>query len=133
VQVKRGGQGRGRTADLPIFRTTVMRSYSFATVLDLRRKIHPVAGERRRTNANETEMETTREPQPATYTPADRCRRNLPSALRVTPAAPECRAPITLGMSPNRKHPVTRRVHLAAVMHAADVFRHGDQQEYYVR
>ena len=33
MHVKYGSQGRGRTADLPIFRTMVMRSYLFATVL----------------------------------------------------------------------------------------------------
>jgi hypothetical protein len=32
-----------------------MRLYSIATVLDLRRKIHPATGEPQRTNANETE------------------------------------------------------------------------------
>src|SRR4051794_22268580 len=60
AQVRGGGQGRGRTADLPIFRTTVIRSYSIATVHDVRRKIHPVIDERRRTKPNETEKETTR-------------------------------------------------------------------------
>lgn len=39
-----------------------MRSYSIVTVLDLCRKIHPVIGERQRTNPNETEIETAREP-----------------------------------------------------------------------
>jgi hypothetical protein len=52
-------QGGVETDDLPIFRTTVMASYPITTVLDLRRKIHAVIGERRRTNANETEKETT--------------------------------------------------------------------------
>jgi hypothetical protein len=60
--VKYSGQGRGRTADLPIFRTTVIRSRLFATVLDQRRKLHPDIGERRRTKTNETEKETTPEP-----------------------------------------------------------------------
>jgi hypothetical protein len=60
AHVKHRGQGRGRTADLPIFRTPVLRSYSIGTVFDLRRKIHAVIDERRRTNANETEIETTR-------------------------------------------------------------------------
>jgi hypothetical protein len=48
-----------------------MRSYLIATVLDLRRKSHPVIGERRRTNANETKMETTQKLQPTAPTPAD--------------------------------------------------------------
>ena len=52
------GQGRGRTADLPIFRTTVIRSHLFANVLDLCRKRHPDIGERWRTKTNETEKET---------------------------------------------------------------------------
>jgi hypothetical protein len=50
-----------------------MRSYSIATVHDLRQKSHTVIGERRRTKTNETEKETTRAPQPAKPTPADRC------------------------------------------------------------
>jgi hypothetical protein len=45
-----------------------MGSYSIVTVLDLRRKIHVVIGERRRTNANETGIETTREPPPTAPT-----------------------------------------------------------------
>ena len=49
---------RAAVNGLPIFRTTVMCSYSIATVLHLRRKIHAVIGERGRTNANETEIET---------------------------------------------------------------------------
>jgi hypothetical protein len=36
-----------------------MRSYAIATVHDLRQKSHTVIGERWRTNANETEIETT--------------------------------------------------------------------------
>jgi hypothetical protein len=46
-----------------------MRSYSIAAVHDLRRKNHPVIGERRRTNANEAERETTQEPQPTAPSP----------------------------------------------------------------
>ena len=38
--------GAGRTADLPIFRTTVIRSHLFATVHDLPQKRHTVIGDR---------------------------------------------------------------------------------------
>jgi hypothetical protein len=54
------GDGRERTADLPIFKTMVTRSYSIGTVLDLRRRADAVMGGRSRTTANETEIETTR-------------------------------------------------------------------------
>jgi hypothetical protein len=57
------GQGRGRTVDLSIFKTPIIRSHLFATVLDLSREIYAVIGERPRTKANETGNETTREPQ----------------------------------------------------------------------
>ena len=82
-QVEYGGQGRGRTVDLPIFRTTVIRSRLFATVLDLRQKGHTVIGERWRTLTNETEKETTRVAQPAEPTPADPCRCKLTRSFRV--------------------------------------------------
>jgi hypothetical protein len=59
-----------------------MRSYAIATVHDLRRKSHTVIGERWRTHANETEIETTRAPQPAKPTLADRRRGNLASPPR---------------------------------------------------
>jgi hypothetical protein len=52
----------GERTDLLIFRTPVMRSHSIATVLDLRWRIHAVIGVRRRTNVNETEIETEQEP-----------------------------------------------------------------------
>jgi hypothetical protein len=54
----RWSSGSRRAADLPIFRTPVMCSYSTGTVLDLRWKTHVVMGGRRRTSANETEIET---------------------------------------------------------------------------
>ncbi len=53
-----GGQGRGRTADLPIFRTTVQCPLVIGTVRDLRRSALATVGGRPRTNANETEKET---------------------------------------------------------------------------
>jgi hypothetical protein len=49
-----------------------MRSRLFATVLDQRRKIHTVIDEPRRTKVNETEKETTPQPQPTVHTPAAR-------------------------------------------------------------
>jgi hypothetical protein len=54
-----------------------MCSYAIVTVLDLHRKIHPAIGERQRTNADETEIETTRQPQPTAPASADHCRRKL--------------------------------------------------------
>jgi hypothetical protein len=124
VQVKYSGQGRGRTADLPIFRTTVMRSYPSGNVLDLHRKIHPVIGERQRTNSNETEIETAREPAPTAPTPADHCRCKLTPP---TPGGPPPRRrasrPSPSACSLNQKHQRPRSSPPPAVMHAADVFR----------
>ena len=60
MQVKYSGQGRGRTADLPIFRTTVQCPSPIGTVRDLLRNVLATVGGRPRTNANETEIETTR-------------------------------------------------------------------------
>jgi hypothetical protein len=91
------GQGRGRTADLPIFRTMVMRSYSIATVRDLRRKIHAVIGERRRTKANETEIETTRVLQ-LTTSSAGKRRRKLAQPAQYDPLA-------TLAIAPRPRRP----------------------------
>jgi hypothetical protein len=87
VQVKYSGQGRGRTADLPTFKTMVMHSYSIATVPDLRRKIHAVIGERRRTNANETEIETARERNRLRPHPQTGATATYPAHPAVTPAA----------------------------------------------
>ena len=56
--VRGSGQGRGRTADLPIFRTPVQCPSLVGTVHELRRNSFAVAGGRPRTNVNETEMET---------------------------------------------------------------------------
>ncbi len=56
--VKPGGQGRGRTADLPIFRTPVQCPCPVGTVRDQRRNVVAATGGRLRTKANETEMET---------------------------------------------------------------------------
>jgi hypothetical protein len=52
---------RGRTADLPIFRTLVVCPAPVGTVHDVRRSSLAVAGGRPQTKANGTEMETTRE------------------------------------------------------------------------
>jgi hypothetical protein len=79
-----------------------MRSLLIATVLDLRRKIQTVIGERRRTNANETEIETTRAAQPAEPTPADRCLGTVASPIRSrgTPAGSATGlTPMIIGMS----------------------------------
>lgn len=46
-----------------------MHSRLFATVLDQRRNIHTVIDEPRRTKVNETEKETTPQPQPTVHTP----------------------------------------------------------------
>jgi hypothetical protein len=54
-----GGQGRDRTVDLPIFRTPAQCPPPAGTVRDLRQNSLVVAGGRPRTNANETEIETT--------------------------------------------------------------------------
>jgi hypothetical protein len=48
------GQGRGRTADLPIFRTPVPCPSPIGTVRDLRWSVLATVGGRPRTNANET-------------------------------------------------------------------------------
>jgi hypothetical protein len=58
VQVKYSGQGRGRTADLPIFRTPVQCPSPIGTVRDLRRNVVATVGGHPRTHANETEKET---------------------------------------------------------------------------
>jgi hypothetical protein len=109
VQVKYSGQGRGRTADLPIFRTTVMRSYPSGNVLDLHRKIHPVIGERQRTNSNETEIETAREPAPTAPTPADHCRCKLTQPTPGCPPPAASITPITIGMLPEPEAPATEK------------------------
>ena len=60
VQVKYCGQGRGRTADLPIFRSLDNSSPNITQVRDLHFFIDLNADERRRTYADETKDETTR-------------------------------------------------------------------------
>jgi hypothetical protein len=57
-----------------------MHSYSIGTVLDLRRKVHAVIGERRRTNANETEKG--RHKHCNRLTPTDHCLYHLASPPR---------------------------------------------------
>jgi hypothetical protein len=58
MQVNYSGQGRSRTADLPIFRTPVQCPSPIGTVRDLRRSVLATVGGRPQTNANETEKET---------------------------------------------------------------------------
>ncbi|MDT7791662.1 MAG: hypothetical protein QOD59_1098, partial [Mycobacterium sp.] len=53
-------QRRGRTADLPIFRSRDNSSPSHVNVRNLHRRIDPNADERGRTHANETKDETIR-------------------------------------------------------------------------
>jgi hypothetical protein len=79
-----GGQGRGRTADLPIFRTTVQCPSPIGTVRDQRRNSFAIVGGRPRTNRNETEIETAREPRPTAVT-RRQLSPQLPSPTWVTP------------------------------------------------
>jgi hypothetical protein len=74
-----------------------MRSYSIATVRDLRRKIHAVIGERRRTKANETEIETIRVLQ-LTTSSAGKRRRKLAQPAQYDPLA-------TLAIAPRPRRP----------------------------
>jgi hypothetical protein len=60
--VRGGGQGRGRTADLPIFRAKDASPPSPARVRDLHSSTDPNAAELGRTHADETKDEPTRAP-----------------------------------------------------------------------